>query len=47
MKEGGLMPRIIPGNLLLAAPSAKVDTGFCVRMRLEKRARMPFDFSCE
>jgi hypothetical protein len=28
MKEGGVMPRIIPGNLLLAAPSAKVDTDF-------------------
>jgi hypothetical protein len=28
MKEGAVMPRIIRKNLLLAAPSAKVDTGF-------------------
>jgi hypothetical protein len=28
MKEGAFMPRIAGGNLLLAAPSAKVDTGF-------------------
>jgi hypothetical protein len=28
MKEGVAMPRIIGRNLLLAAPSAKVDTGF-------------------
>jgi hypothetical protein len=28
MKEGTVMPRIIGRNLLLAAPSAKVDTGF-------------------
>jgi hypothetical protein len=25
MKEGAFMPRIAPGNLLLRAPSAKVD----------------------
>jgi hypothetical protein len=28
MKEGAVMPRIPGRNLLLAAPSAKVDTGF-------------------
>jgi hypothetical protein len=28
MKEGVVMPRIIGRNLLLTAPSAKVDTGF-------------------
>jgi hypothetical protein len=28
MKEGTVMPRIIERNLLLDAPSAKVDAGF-------------------
>jgi hypothetical protein len=28
MKEGTVMPRIIGRNLLLDAPSAKVDAGF-------------------
>jgi hypothetical protein len=28
MKEGAVMPRIIRRNLLLDAPSARVDTGF-------------------
>jgi hypothetical protein len=28
MKEGTVMPRIMGGNLLLEAPSAKVDAGF-------------------
>jgi hypothetical protein len=28
MKEGAFMPRIIARNLLVAAPSARVDTGF-------------------
>src|SRR5690349_24008654 len=28
MKEGAVMPRILGRNLLVAAPSAKVDTGF-------------------
>jgi hypothetical protein len=28
MKDGAVMPRIIGKYLLLAAPSAKVDTGF-------------------
>jgi hypothetical protein len=34
MKEGAIFPRIIEINLLRDAPSAKVDTVFCVRMRL-------------
>jgi hypothetical protein len=28
MKDGAVMPRIIGETLLLAVPSAKVDTGF-------------------
>jgi hypothetical protein len=28
MKEGAVMPRIIEGNLLVDAPSAKVDPDF-------------------
>src|SRR5580700_9725798 len=51
MKEGAFMPRIIPKNLLVHGPSAKVDSGFARHAPLPARilplSRTPSQASSE